>query len=591
MDEEGKQGNAVVTTSKGVWVAPGEIELSMLRIAGLPVVDAVLARIGFDELLASYLPEPDPRCTIAPARAIGVLVRNLALGRQPLYGLGGWASSFEPQLLGLDGPAPETLSDDCVGRALDELFSADRASLLTALSLSAVSAYRIALDELHDDSTSLTLYGAYREANGEPRGGAIPARPARGFNKDHRPELKQLVWVLTISADGAVPVTYRMLDGNTEDSTTHVATWERCRALAGRSDFLYVADCKLATRDNMEHIASHSGRFLTILPRSRSEDGSGRAWLAKGPVPWKEISRRPGKRKPDPPEIYWAVPAPSCSAEGYRIVWMRSSTKRSHDAAARADQIERARSALEVLSAGLSSSRCRLRDRVAVEDAARAAIAGASATRWVRFEVNDELFYDHRQERRGRPGPNTRYLRIERHRFSLTWSTDADAVAYDAASDGCFPMVTCDTEMTEAELLAAYKRQPRLERRHATFKGVIAACPLELKSDYRIDAFGFCLYVALLVHALIERELRRAMADAGIAELPLYHEDRPCKAPTAARVLELLDPLARSVVSHRGQVLTVVAPTLSPLQEQILTLLGVDQRAYGPLASRSGNST
>jgi transposase len=63
--------------------------------------------------------------------------------------------------------------------------------------------------------------------------------------------------------------------------------------------------------------------------------------------------------------------------------------------------------------------------------------------------------------------------------------------------------------LTERELLAACKRQPRLERRHATFKGVIAASPLELKSDYRIDAFGFCLYVALLVHALIERELRR----------------------------------------------------------------------------------
>jgi len=110
--------------------------------------------------------------------------------------------------------------------------------------------------------------------------------------------------------------------------------------------------------------------------------------------------------------------------------------------------------------------------------------------------------YDHRQERRGRPGPNPGYLGIERHCLFLTWSTDADAVTYDAASDGCFPMVTCDTEMTEAELLAAYKRQPRLECRHATFKGVIAACPVELKSDYRIDAFGFCLYVALLVHAL-----------------------------------------------------------------------------------------
>jgi len=155
-------------------------------------------------------------------------------------------------------------------------------------------------------------------------------------------------------------VTYRLLDGNMEDSTTHIATWQACRALAGRAGFLYVADSKLATRDNMDHIASQGGRFLTILPRTRSEDKTGRAWLAKGPVPWTEISRRPGKRTADPDEIYWAVPAPSYSQEGYRIVWMRSSTKRAHDAHARTERIERATTALQALCACLSPTRCHL---------------------------------------------------------------------------------------------------------------------------------------------------------------------------------------------------------------------------------------
>ena len=41
-------------------------------------------------------------------------------------------------------------------------------------------------------------------------------------------------------------------------------------------------------------------------------------------------------------------------------------------------------------------------------------------------------------------------------------------------------MISNDTEMTAAELLDAYKRQPRLERRHATFKSVIHAAPIEL---------------------------------------------------------------------------------------------------------------
>ncbi len=574
-----------------VAVNPADIEVRAELVAGLPVVSAVLERLGFDELVASYLPEPDPRCELDPALAIGVLVRNLALGRQPLYGLGAWAAGYDPALLGLRPGEAGQLNDDRAGRALDELFLADRASMTTRLSLAAVAAYGISADELHNDSTSLALYGAYQDAGGIPRGGATPPRPARGHSKDHRPDLKQLVWILTISADGAVPVTCRMADGNTEDSTTHIATGETCRALAGRAGFLYVADCKLATRDNMRHIAGQHGRFLTVLPRSRREDQAGRAWLASGPIPWAEIAPGPGRRKLGPPQIYWAVPAPSCSEEGYRITWIRSSSKRTCDAAARAGRIETAQAALSELAAALAAPRCRLRHRVAVEEAAAAVIAEAGATRWVRFEVADEVTAEYRQERRGRPGPGTRYRRIDRHRFTLSFTVNAAAVAYDAASDGCFPLVTNDTEMTAAELLAACKRQPRLERRHATFKGVLEAAPIELKSDYRIDALGFCLYAALLVHALIERQLRSAMADAGLAELPLYHEDRPCKTPTAARVLELLSPLARTIVLHRDQVLKVAPPALSPLQEKILTLLGVPLSPYRSGASPPRNST
>ena len=566
--------------SRRVLVDPGEITIETELVSGLPVVNAVLERLGLAKLLEDHLPEPDPRCELAPAQAIGVLVRNLALGRQPLYGLCAWAAAYDPTLLGLEAGEAELLNDDRVGRALDQLFTSDRASLLTALSLSAIDAFGIALEELHDDSTSLVLYGSYADATGEPVAGMSPPRPARGFSKDHRGDLKQLVWILTISADGAVPITYRMVDGNVEDSTTHITTWERCRAIAGRSGFLYVADSKLCTRDNMDHIARNGGRFLTILPKTRKEDELGRAWIASGAVTWGEIARRPGKRKDDPDEVYWAAEAPSCSAEGYRIVWFRSSVKRMNDALSRNDRIEKARADLQDLAGSLSSPRCQLKSRQAVEDAAGKVVASHMAGRWVRFEVADDVVTEFRQERRGRPGKDTRYKKIESHRFSLTFATDAAAVAFDAASDGCFPMCTNDTEMTEAELLGAQKRQPRLERRHATFKGVIEAAPIVLKSDYRIDALGFCLYVALLVHALIERELRQAMAEAGIAELPLYYEDRACKTPTAARVLEILAPLARTVVGHRDEVLTVAAPELSPLQEQLLTLLEVPLGAY-----------
>ena len=581
-------GGAAVP-SRGMWVDPDRVEIRGQRLAGLPVINAVLDRLGFIDLVASYLAEPDPRCLLPADRVIGVLVANLALGRQPLYGLKDWAQGFDAALLGLAPGEVDALNDDRVGRALDELFTTDRASMVTALGLAAVAGYDIDCAELHNDSTSLTLYGAYRDAHGTPRAGQHPARPSRGHSKQHRPDLKQLVWILTTTADGAVPITYRLADGNTEDSTTHIATWDALVAMLGRTDFLYIADSKLATRDNFDHIVGHRGRFVTVLPRTRKEDTTGRAWLAQEPIGWEEIARRPGRRNTDPDEIYQAVDAPTCSAEGHRIIWVRSTVKRVHDAVSRAERIERARLALAALADRLASPRCKLKTLVAVEDAAHAAIVTANAARWVKATVVDEITHEHRKQGPGRPGPDSRYRRIDHHRFTVTFSVDVDQVAYDAASDGCFPLITSEHDMSTAAVLSAYKGQPHLERRNHTLKNVIDAAPIELKSDTRIDAFAFCLYTALLVHALIERQLRAAMAAAGIDQLPLYHEHRPCTAPTAVRVLEILEPLTRTHITHDGHTLAVVDPDPTPIQRQLLELLDVPLDAYqaGPPTTRN----
>ncbi|MGH3557343.1 MAG: hypothetical protein ACRDTK_07595 [Mycobacterium sp.] len=113
-----------------------------------------------------------------------------------------------------------------------------------------------------------------RRADGRVRAGKATAAITFGHNKDHRPDLKQLVWILTVSTDGAVPLAHRVVDGNTSDDVTHIDTWDHLVALLGRADFLYVADCKLATRDNMDHIHRRGGRFVSVLPASRKEDST-----------------------------------------------------------------------------------------------------------------------------------------------------------------------------------------------------------------------------------------------------------------------------------------------------------------------------
>ena len=58
-----------------------------------------------------------------------MLLRNLLISREPIYGVGEWAARYAPDLLGLTD-AESALNDDRVGRALDRLFAADVPALV-----------------------------------------------------------------------------------------------------------------------------------------------------------------------------------------------------------------------------------------------------------------------------------------------------------------------------------------------------------------------------------------------------------------------------------------------------------------------------
>ena len=332
--------------------------------------------------------------------------------------------------------------------------------------------------------------------------------------------------------------------------------------------FLYVADTKLANRDAMAHIAGHDGRFVTVLPRTRKEDAFFRSWIQDHAPTWTEATRRPSRRPGEADNVWRTTPSPVPSAEGYRIVWVHSSLEAALDADSRQSRIQRTVAALSDLAARVSSPKSRWHTRSAVEAAAQRELASANAARWVSIAVQEHEEESFRQERRGRPGEETRYRRTTRTRFSLTWNVDTALVAYDARSDGCFPLVTNDTSMSDAEVLAAYKYQPHLERRHAQLKGVQLVAPVFLKDVARIEGLLCCHFVALLIQALVERQIRRAMAASGITSIPLYPEDRECGAPSAPRIFEIFSGLARHDLVSNGQIVQTFAPELTRIQAQ-----------------------
>ena len=222
-------------------------ELVSAKVGALPIVNHFLARLGLIGALDRHVPDDDDRLALSPATVLSLVISNLVVDHEPVYALLEWARAYDPGLLGLEAGEVGLLNDDRVGRMLERLFDADRASLLTEVMVGAIKRFKIDCSQLHNDSSTVTFVGAHKGADGRRRGGKETAAICFGYNKDHRPDLKQLVLILTVSADGALPIAHRVVDGNTEDSTTHIESWDDLVGLVGRTDFLYVGDSKLAT--------------------------------------------------------------------------------------------------------------------------------------------------------------------------------------------------------------------------------------------------------------------------------------------------------------------------------------------------------
>lgn len=560
----------------------GGAHLVSKKLEALPVINRFFSRLNLDSLLEQYVPARDGRMKLSPGKGLGFVVRNLLLAREPLYGLTDWASRFDEQMLGLPEGGGQCLNDDRVGRCLDALFLADRAGLMTEVVVNAVREFDLDMSELHNDSTTVTVTGEYAGADGQSKKGVLTHRITHGHNKDHRPDLKQLLYILSTTADGAVPVWCSVEHGNTTDDKTHIETWTALCRVVGGPNFLYVADSKLCTRENMTHIVARGGRFLTVLPQTRSEDQWFRDWMQKNTPTWTELLRRRNSRRKDgPDEVFRGFESPVPSSEGYRIIWIWSSQKDQNDRESRDRRIRHAVDQLGQLQKRIDSPKSRLHTAAAVEREAEKLLATTSATRWIEVSVTTTEEHSFKQTRPGRPSKDTPFRRVVSETPKLSWRVRADIVEYDARLDGLFPLILNDVSLPMANALKAYKHQPALEKRHEQMKTVYEVMPLLLKSPSRIEAFLFLYFIALLLQALVERQLRKQMTKAGIGSLPLYYEGRACKAPTADRVFALFsDVRAHLLMGEDGRPLQRFRDSLSEIQGQILDLLGIPVTEY-----------
>lgn len=527
--------------------------------SALPLLDHFLSALNLRSLLSQQ---------IRPTHyvdALELLIKSVLLRPNALYRVQEWAQPYDPAWR-----PPQHLGDDALGRALDRLFQSDRASLMTALVVQAVKAFDIQTSQIHNDTTSIKFCGAYEHQN--PKAVQL----CRGFSKDHRPDLKQLVYCLSVSADGAVPIHYKTYAGNQSDTGTHYETWQCLRQLLGRSDFLYVADCKLCVSETLLRLDKEGGRFITVLPHNRAEVGQFAQHACACQVRWEPLWSRRSCRKYHRQEIFELATGLYQTQEGFRIYWYRSSEKRLYDAQ---DRQERLAAALERLER-LNQRRGRgPKTEPAIRRAAENTLAHYRVKNLVHYQITLREEVRFIQRTRGKPSDQTNYRRVVKSIPVISASQDQAAVAAAKTMDGAFPYVT-NTDLSALETLKKYKYQPRLEKRHFLGKSVLEIAPVFLKKNTRIEALMFVCFIAQLVAALMERTIRENMSRRQIKAIPILPEGRYSKTPSFAQVLDTFAARAKHELYEKNELIKVFVDPLTDIQKTVLDLLNIDPTVY-----------
>ena len=549
----------------------GPASLRIHLVGPHPILLHFLAKMSFTSIVSSCLGRTREGL-LDHAQALGVLVQNILLSPAPLYRIAQWAEPVGAEGLGLTEAEKLSLNDDRIARALDALASPKGKSLFFHLAIHIIKQFELDTRRIHHDTTTVTFQGRYEGSVEEPR-------ITHGHNKDHRPDLKQLVFGLNVTADGTVPVSHEVHSGNRTDDTIHRGNLERLRLLLGRDDFVYVADGKLCTRKNLAYLESYRGKFVTVLPRTRAEDKKMRDLLRNGaPVRWRRTLAVESRRKDDPPDLSWTTADGVVkTSEGQRIIWCRSSQKVALDETSREAEIRKAQGELQDLAAKLN--RGQRKKRAVVRKEIDAILHRRGCSRFLEVRLDSREIRRTRHAHRGRPRPGAPLQEIRLRRLALTVSRNKTVLRAEARTDGVFPLITNLEKTSRKEILLIYKDQPYIEKRHALFKTELGVAPVYLKKPNRAAGLIHSTFLAMMVDALIERTVRRSMARRGIDRLPILPEGRWSPTPTTARILETFSDVAWYEF-ERPEDQVVFPVRLTPLQQNLLKLLRMDASAY-----------
>jgi len=294
------------------------------------------------------------------------------------------------------------------------------------------------LDLVFFDTTSIYFEG---------QGGTIGKR---GFSKDHRPDLNQMVVGAIIDAKGK-PVCCEMWPGNTTDVKTLIPITDRVRKRFGINNFCIVADRGMISADTIKELESRHIPYILGTRMRRVNE-----------IKFDVLSRGGRYSEVYPEGLTSKDPAPLKVKEvvhnGKRYIVCMNTRQARKDAADREAIIA---SLKEQLKKGPKS------------------LVGNKGYR--------------------------KYLKLDKDSARI----DMDKVKYESRFDGKW-VLTTNTDLPTEKIALKYKELWQVERVFRDVKTMLHTRPVYHQKDENIRGHVFCSFLALVLRKELERRLNAA---------------------------------------------------------------------------------
>lgn len=556
-------------------------------LAHLPLVVALLDKLGVTKVLEDVLPK-DPRSNVSDADCVNMMVINILSGRVSLYRMEQWTQNLPVDVLVGPHASPEDFTDARLAKTLDHLFEAGTDTILSSVARTYLASQEHAHSHiLHQDTTSILLYGAYDGPWDE--GSPIPRY---GYSKDHRPDLKQLVFGLTLHGAAGVPIVATMFDGNTSDKAFNAFHMDSLSKLLPKEDEItLVADSKLVDKELLGKLIEQGMHFISLVPRTFSvrENALKLLALEQGELP--ELGRTPGRNREKPDSVYrgrsydfnFSVRRPESKEEEVvklRFLAVHSEALARKFEASLPDKLEKEKESVEkaFASANKRPYTCQTDAENALSKISKGHDLHAITAKVEAFEIPAKRPKGRPRKEDSGPATETRYRLVLE-----SCTTDETGVANARRSKSHLVLVTDHLDRakyTDAELLTEYRKQYLVEG-HTGFrwlKGPGQVAPAFLKTPKRISGLGLVLILALMVRNYLQFTIRNELATREEV-LPYYDRKKMTSHPTAEVIWSLFTELVLLELQFPGSEPILRLQGFGETQKRVLTLLGLDPEA------------